>query len=197
MNNLKQIFLAAQLYSDDYNGWYPAGYYWDGVNELGWFVMLAYYVGYLKSPTFSAYSSSEMYYPTWELRFFRCPSDKTLYQNDRRDCNYAINGYFNWSMTGSDYTNYYDKGFSARNASQIKSPNEMMAFCDYWNNKEGLTVRVNRTTWVGSNSAYDTSARHSNGASVCYADGHVKWLSYIEMNRLRQNSPESTIFWGD
>ncbi|HAI10784.1 MAG TPA: hypothetical protein DCM28_03710 [Phycisphaerales bacterium] len=160
LNNLRQVRLASQLYSSDYQDLLlPAYIGSSGNTSANWWV---YKVGpYMKTGGLTA-----------DTTIMRCPAWSDMIANNMRYYSYAINrytGYIDGSGNGQD-------GYPGR-IEQVARPSDVYYFAD------GNAVQSG-SRWSWRFFSYPSNAtnsgrlidvqRHTNGANIVFADGHGK-----------------------
>jgi prepilin-type N-terminal cleavage/methylation domain-containing protein/prepilin-type processing-associated H-X9-DG protein len=168
-SNLKQIGLAMQMYSQDYDGFFPLWYNssgTDGVNK-SWVDVLAPYAN-----AKGKYDNSKR--PWYKSTVFDCPS---------------LEEYSASSAAPADYLYFAVLyGYSScleNELVRIPKPSEVGIVADgeiysqvtYANNGKVGTLGVVDSTSPLRN-------RHSEGLNILYCDGHVKWRRALIGNSL-------------
>ena len=172
LSNAKQLGLAAQMYTEDYDGTFPKARLYPAVDmgDLGynygdWYVLLQ---PYIKSGS-----------------VFQCPS---LSENGTSSTatvaalgiKYVHIGY-GWNIGTSDgsyldaFGYYYGDGVPVRKLPEIDEPTNTILIGDispYSGNYKYLIYTGSET---------HTSALHNEGANYTYADGHAKWLNQSQV----------------
>jgi len=160
MNNLKQIALAFEFYTDNYGEVYPDGNYcwWHSFEPVtgGWISEIKY---------FSTVSAAGSLLPE---AMFKCPSYPTHYASPTGYCDYGPNLMFYPAAQGA-LPNY-----TWLKKSQIKRPSNtaflMEATC-----AGSYSPEIYVTYW-----GYDaTSYPHSGGKNVLFFDDHVEWVKTV------------------
>ena len=167
VNNLKQIGLACQCYSQDNDGFFirahtPAG-------GAGWWPDILMYE--MKHSYYNGWSTS----PTGPLK---CPSE-------------TFNGILNsagghWRGThyGLNYCLVYTSTFTK--TSNIRSPAGTMQGGDF-------PGTISNCVWIENDPKFWTN-RHSGRANYIYCDNHVGAIKYSEMSTKLWQEPWKT-FW--
>jgi prepilin-type processing-associated H-X9-DG protein/prepilin-type N-terminal cleavage/methylation domain-containing protein len=161
-SNLKQCGMSVLMYADDYKGWtpfigYPAYQYWSEYLMDG-----GYSPKYKTGATcmfscpsiepFGRYSQAQ----TYGMRRFSYDSDShKILVNPIRSLNWQTKGTATWTGGSSTFA-------------LIADSKDSRATCP-WQTKD-----FGRWTIAADNNKIDL--RHSNGANVLFADGHVKNL---------------------
>jgi len=170
-SNLKQIALAAKMYSND----------WDEYTVPDW-------LGPQGGPLYTWYDLLQPYIKNWDI--YKCPSRRPWYWNRLRPpglpnpaVTYTINqvwlGFWEWWRQHWRY-----KDCRSLMLAEIKHPARMVYFIDGW--YVGAWY-PSHTDWRGVYGPCDpcqkpcwktghTEKRHSCGFNVAFHDGHVKWL---------------------
>ncbi len=171
VNNLKQIGLSCNWYSDDYESWLvpvdrdgsARAPLWGGrLSQYGYFSRNVQYVG-----------DVEPYYPP----VMNCPSQPpilnsgtlypTTYTLTYYTYHYAMNAYVgiaDASFNGTDY--------EWRKLTAIRKPSSMFNVMD-WGQKWHYVTAVSGFTMAKS--------RHTGRYNILYLDGHVQSLQYHEI----------------
>lgn len=156
-SNLKQIGIAAMMYSQDYDETLAPLFNGSFFPVTGWM--------YLLTP----YAKSD--------QLFDCPNVTPYTTNN------TLSDYYNFRSYGyNDYLGFNPAGVAL---AQIGSPAETVMFGDNHahdpNTNYGFyrLIRPSVSTgefWDMTNGSVGRiTNRHLEGANVCYADGHVKW----------------------
>ncbi|MBW3623216.1 MAG: DUF1559 domain-containing protein [Armatimonadetes bacterium] len=156
LNNLKQIGIAVNLYTDDWEGEYPSGHL-VGENEE-------------EHETPGEEHEEE---PSWREALmphlksegvFRCPSDDSDFITS-----YLLNGWFSDAVEGTKH-----------NVSDIRNPAETVMLVE--RDHEALTQKkepeeADYHPWLPLNDWKPTLAdkRHNGGSNYAFADSHVRW----------------------
>lgn len=155
-NNLKQLYLALQLYSMDWDGWVLAAAPYP-THPLGYSTWT--YQLYLQG-----YVDGDSYADAWSVRI-QCPSNTGL-TTGLLGTPYAMNYY---SFMGDDSAGYPKVGF--RQLDDIGNPSERCWL------SEAMQNGMDYVTYAVDHSDAGTLevARHE-GVNVCYVDGHVGFI---------------------
>lgn len=177
-NNLRQIGLGANLYSEDYDLYVPRGA--SGRNGMAWYQLFMPLLS--QTPIVKDYST---------VKIFRCPS----YPNHEQTVCYVVNG---WDfrnkndMVGTEIiqptkltdcrrraeTIYLADNEDGSWRAIIRSANDQDTDrCDVWNPGH-LPSSESRDTTTGRRIA---RARHRFGCNCLYLDWHVDYLSAKDM----------------
>ncbi len=175
ISNLKQIGLAMQMYTQNYDGYFCPTYYgspwpvdtwWDFATTDGW---ATYEPGLLGD-----YLTDKVY---------ECPSRKGLVSWDKPFTGYG----YNETYIGGGYAAGYGWGgadVSPAKLSQIKSPSETLLFgdCACWSSFSSCTGAANTIypPSVLTGGGWQTATvhfRHNGFANILWADGHVSSVS--------------------
>ncbi|MEI8246560.1 MAG: H-X9-DG-CTERM domain-containing protein [Lentisphaerota bacterium] len=166
INNEKQIGAAVNFYCDDYNGWLPLGV--TDVNWGYWKLMLAPYFNYKPVKINADYHKG----------VFLCPSSAGL-QPSLSVNGYAIGGYgwnYNYmsgySWVGGAHPDYH-KIAEVKVSAQSILCGDNSDWTGIANYQCALEMPSKGFQWVGN--------RHAKGANMLWADGHVGWMSTIEL----------------
>lgn len=184
MYNLQQIGMAIQMYQQDYDGLLPCGSAWKGgfawplwqgnIYIPRWYQQLYPYIrnqDIFACPSYRDWLGSWQIPPGW--------FDKPVTYG-RWTANWLL---FTSNMVGLD---------PGRSDAQIPEPSNVALVSDSAHADDAAAYddsgKPLATWWrvayanvcaVGCNPSYavETFARHSNGANICFADGHVKWFN--------------------
>ncbi len=193
-SNLKQIGLAFLMYMQDYDGRWP---YWhwgrhrgninptDGPQALQWYVRLDPYIK--------------------NTQIFACPS-----RSDYGGCRWCYanpdDGRYQSRYPAFRYIHYgYNECFSVnccnkRKDADLKYPAEILLVGDCfaslggWENNNLRILYRYAAAGTGHPcigcggtvpSNMDDYAPHNGGSNICYADGHVKWIRWSQLKRVR------------
>jgi prepilin-type processing-associated H-X9-DG protein/prepilin-type N-terminal cleavage/methylation domain-containing protein len=174
INNHKNMALAMNQYSDDYNDYFPP-YIQNGSAVWNWAWELR--KDYIKTPN-----------------IFRCPTGMKLLtdsgtngSNDIIRKPYQISSYYNiaygynYSMLG-DITSTPSTSTVCKRL-KVKNNSSKILFADSYNATGGLFSNVNysiiKYTASTSVAIHD---RHSAGANIAWVDGHVSWFKQARLN---------------
>jgi prepilin-type N-terminal cleavage/methylation domain-containing protein/prepilin-type processing-associated H-X9-DG protein len=175
-SNLKQLGMAVQQYAQDYDETYP-----------GLYISSPSAVSYVL-PNGTTYTSTHVLWPTLiypyvkNIQVYNCPSSS-----------YKWTGVYSGTMCYG--INEQSFGSAGRAMAAINYPSELMYFADS-NTAASNSYRFDITTGNPDTNGdgindYKIDMRHSDGANVCYTDGHVKW---IKINAVPAYSTSSR-FW--
>ena len=172
--NLKQIATCVIGYSDDYAGWLPQADF--ASNYMGyWKYLLAPYAGMAPS------SQTD---PILGTKIFRCPSWQwksdinSAYYQSGYGWNQAL-GYLNGSSWGiAPYVKL----------SSVTSPSLTVMVMDTvdWHSSTSYSEQNYAKLFTSGEFNEFTDGlpignRHANGIEIAWADGHVSWMSQLEM----------------
>ncbi len=167
ISNEKQIGSGVTFYCDDSNGWLPLGV--TDVNWGYWKLMIGPYFNYDPAKTAADYYKG----------VFKCPScDKEL-QPALSVNSYAMGGYgWNYSyMSGYSWVGgahpVWNKISEATNPAQTILCGDNSDWTGIDNYQCAVEVASKGFQWMGN--------RHSKGANMLWADGHVEWMSSIQL----------------
>lgn len=168
-SNLKQLGVALQLYTADNRGFFPPGLV-SPIGNLGCGWAEGIYP-YLKSTKVFQCPS----YPNGEYRLGCPPSDESdgIGYLERRD----------WD--GSyDLINLRSRG--RFNEVRLRRPSSTVVLMDGTGTWPFYDIRIGNSAGqtMPEEELLDFSRlgdRHNGGANLCFADGHVKWLSFEQM----------------
>ena len=177
-SNLKQIGHAIEIYVQDNRGFYPRIYNPPAVNSpcSRWVASLYPYVR--KTQAFECPSA-----PEWLTYELGCPPDvpnpvdpfRLVNFDGAYDLNSPIpENFFERMSTGQWNKGYADK---ALHQTAYRRPSSTILVLDgdgYWVNPSRQNPPYEGVEGL-KNCGVD--APHNNGANVCFADGHVKWMS--------------------
>jgi prepilin-type N-terminal cleavage/methylation domain-containing protein/prepilin-type processing-associated H-X9-DG protein len=169
LSNLKQIALGFMMYAQDYDEKFPRlGNSFP--HQATPVIPGADNFNYVNSTTWGTY-----YFPSWasmiypyvkSTQVFYCPSNQYNYVNDGT---YGVPLQFEDSDTGT-LVNYFNG----------HSP----ALAEF--NQPSLSLLVSEKGSGGgpqyllSGQYYDFQAPHFDGGNIAFADGHVKWLKFVD-----------------
>ncbi|MFA4043591.1 MAG: hypothetical protein HZRFUVUK_000363 [Candidatus Fervidibacterota bacterium] len=166
-SNLKQIGIGFAMYTQDYDGFWPAGNNPDNntcagiVYRNGWRGWIGNGIyPYIKNP-----------------QVFLCPSRPAGGWGVNRDANGAVctNAYF----TAASYTFNY-RGLFGVHDTAIPQPAQFVAmWCtvNCWNDcypNSSCGIETRDIRWIRDNKDYSNSHWHNEMANYLFADGHVK-----------------------
>ncbi len=161
-NNLRQIGMAISMYTEDYDGYFPAALK-PGVAkwaELPTFPIPAM-AGYGKMPIVEFQSDGVQ-------TIFRCPSmppKARVPATEMGYTDYTVNVYV------FAYPGHSTPIFAAfKNLSDIQRPSEILMVADKTKTRpDGLAFTIaSYSTFFGTN--------HSGGGNACFVDNHVEWM---------------------
>ena len=178
LNNLKQLELTRQMYSDDNSGrLVPNGYSTDGIHRTwvagNWHNDHKAYTNliYLISSQYALFAD---YLKTASV--YRCPADHTtldvdgIYQSRVRT--YALNSYFNWKYGALDDNNANYVMFRKTSDVAAHQPSTLFTFVDT------SPVSVCFPAFLVQESSaffyHRPSVEHNHLGNVAFADGHVE-----------------------
>ena len=180
ISNMKQQGTSIELYLSDYNySWWSGTFPDSEGGTTYWYTIVANYTNMCKSLTNSSFSNDVGMKNNFGI--LRCPSDETKNPSGSIMANYMFNG------------RYYDKhnGLDNRRISNVKNPSVMMMAMDgpsstYCANYNSAWRAQTYITLDGASTLLariPQFARHNNGATVLYVDGHVEWLNYNTLSK--------------
>jgi prepilin-type N-terminal cleavage/methylation domain-containing protein/prepilin-type processing-associated H-X9-DG protein len=193
LSNLKQIGMAIMMYQQDYDGMLPCGSAWKG--GFAWPVW--------QGNIYIARWYQQLFPYVRNQDIFACPSYRDwigAWQVPPGWYNTPVT-YGRWTanwLIFTPQTNQLDPG---RTEAQIPEPSSTALVSDSAHADDAAAYDDSGKPWatwwrvayanicaVGCNPSYavETFARHSNGANILFADGHVKWFNseYIHSNWL-------------
>ena len=148
MSNLRQIGLAIQMYTDDYDGWFPSRR-----SPPQYPARLLHFGGYLKADK-----------GIWE-----CPST-----NFKTDPWKALLDGHNLQLGYELYFGYYDVA-EARRTTHISWPCKTGIVGDMIGGSSIQTMYYYGVGYLGTGAWY-IDQRHNGGFNILFVDGHVKWF---------------------
>jgi prepilin-type N-terminal cleavage/methylation domain-containing protein/prepilin-type processing-associated H-X9-DG protein len=175
-SNLRQLGLAAMMYSQDYDQRYVP-WYGDGTAKgLGWSSILTPYVK--------------------NEQLFGCPSDgvsRGTPKNPKRS--YTMNGdWFSPDQRGLSRSYTTDKGtgpaLGGYSESELDQPAMTIMFCDRWAAGnllygQGWSVSASECH-LHAGSGHMGLNNHMDGTNFTMADGHTKWMMRTTANMWRR-----------
>jgi prepilin-type N-terminal cleavage/methylation domain-containing protein/prepilin-type processing-associated H-X9-DG protein len=173
VNNLKQIGLGFNLYSEDYKEYFPPLNYDIGVQAGMWGYQLWTYVGY----DYNAWGSDDKFSINSEKsNLFHCPVTKkrriptpgAAAGGNIKDYCYGMNNEIMGEMT------------EAVPIARVKVPADTCLVID---TSFPVVTAWRYHSWFGL-------MPHSFGANILYYDGHVKWMEYQDVSTSSDDS-----FW--
>ena len=183
-SNLKQIGQAIEMYVQDNRGFYPRIYEFPVPNSpCSLWVERIY--PYVKKPQiFECPAAPE--YLTYELG---CPPDVPNPENPARPINfdgaYDLNSpladnYFEILPNGTQQMGY---SYKALHQTHYRRPSSTILVLDGDGYFVNPTRQVPPFDGVEGLKKCGVDAWHSNGANVCFVDGHVKWMSLQSLTK--------------
>ena len=177
-SNLKQIGTAILAYAGDYNGHFPTRYSSLGPEGGNWTTVIGKYLPGSKHQVYNDPEVGE----AGSSGVFICPSAPGQGE-PKSPTYYGINLFH---ITG---VYYYGSGPGA-SVSAIRRPSKILVVTDtyakeypFW---EGYAwcprCYLDASTKVGLHNTC-VSSRHTDGANIVFADGHVKWMKTMNLNR--------------
>jgi prepilin-type N-terminal cleavage/methylation domain-containing protein/prepilin-type processing-associated H-X9-DG protein len=166
-SNLKQISLASQMYSQDYDEKLTYGSY--STSNLAWADVL---VPYVKNQQIFDCPSSQ----------YRMGINTTVTPNHfwrRNDTGSANNTWYSYGINmWADTANPTTTGPVGMALAQITRPSEVILFADGdgaspWGINAGTFNLTNVTGQIAA-------TRHNDGINLAYVDGHVKWAKVAD-----------------
>lgn len=192
MNNLRQLAVTYQLYTDDNDGHFaPNGYYNNAaISATGplWvmgdehiFPTAFTNVNFLLDPKYALFANYLQ-----SAQVYKCPADHTtipvsgLRQPRIRD--YALNAYFNWTTTNSDNNTSYNT-FTSTADLGAADPSQLYTFVDTSPTSVCFSAFVLLT---GSSSFFfhRPNVDHNNGGALAFADAHVEAHHWRDPNTI-------------
>ena len=181
IGNLKQLTMAVIMYADNNDGLYcPRTMLKNGYSTTGsWDVRegVCDTLG-LKNPAGESepFDASIAYVKAYTLPYphswgiFRCPSSRPFAGSDY----FNTDGYgFNTTVSSGDGAgNFYSGCVYAGQINRITSPSTVILWFD-------SPAAGNA---ISANSAKNACSRHSNGCNIGWADGHVDWRTYNDID---------------
>jgi len=172
MSNLKQIGLGLMMYLQDYDGKYPARYYYNGSSIPG--STGGKMIGCILPPTTSTVYNADT---KWILEPYIKSTQLTVCPSWTGDVASKGGGYSYNLVAGVPHT-YAD--VDVLSESTIEEPSLMVAFIDGSWGRDAYpasgSIRVDFCKIPGDScSSSERYGRHMEGANAAYMDGHVKW----------------------
>ena len=189
LSNTKQIGLATQMYSQDYDEKLVSYYYGGGVS---------YYWTYVLYP----------YTKNWQL--FVCPSARKISTNASDACDptkinttgyYPTGSYgYNWNQLG-----YYGSSLVDVSMAAVTNAAETVMFTEISGLEATSYIDV-PTAWGTDRSSYycedgqttkvignGRGRWHFNGSNVVFVDGHSKWMKWETLGSYNGTTPHN--YW--
>ncbi|MCD6397973.1 MAG: DUF1559 domain-containing protein [Spirochaetaceae bacterium] len=171
MNNLKQLGLAWTMYLDDYDGWFP--HYWPYQGppypHLFWFNLIEPYVNYNKK----VWKCPSHYDPDWSMSY-----------------NHLSYGYNSGCFMGGGFP---PPGFAK--LSKLVEPHHDVLMADNRGSESWCCI-ISSPVHAPNDKL---GGRHSGGMNILWVDGHVTWHTYKEVvaeNSGTWNNPPGTGWYG-
>jgi len=160
MNNLKQIGLATFMYVQDNGGWLMSNTGLNG-NGASWFGQLDLYL--------TNYASKPGYTWTKAPGVWSDPSDHPA-RFSWNECSYGFNGRVGGKPSGGTH-------LSGIKMNKIITPSQCILIGDSYDDygKVPFSYEAYLYDKNGNWNAPDVADRHSGGADLLFADGHVAW----------------------
>ena len=170
LSNLKQIGLASQMYTQDYDethtpsdqGCAPPNYMW-----------LQLLIPYMKNDQIGLCPSYPGVHTSTCGASYNKPSNYV-------QGGYAINA---WRDRGTGGTTQYGPGYGrGQKLTQIETPAEIIYACDQGTDLSVNCYRISNMSQVAGGTLYETnrryavSDRHNGGFNAAFCDGHGKWM---------------------
>jgi prepilin-type N-terminal cleavage/methylation domain-containing protein/prepilin-type processing-associated H-X9-DG protein len=180
LNNLKQLSLAASMYNNNFDGYYPPAYYNSGAMHYAWDITV---VGVVSNNDFRPgllWQSTSISSDHSEIH--QCPS---------------FNGADMWAgetFTGYNYNTSYignDQGEPPARLSQIRHPSETAVFGDGGYAGGANANKFMRAPfgdgrggdqWFSGRAAGTQHFRHIKQTNVAFADGHAAGILTLYKN---------------
>jgi prepilin-type N-terminal cleavage/methylation domain-containing protein/prepilin-type processing-associated H-X9-DG protein len=191
MSNLKQIGLGVMQYTQDYDEKYPLNTYMP--------IVLADGTSSTPGNKFSVYVGSTGKYLTWmdfiypyvkSTQLFVCPSATAGDTTPSYGYNNAFAGGPGWP-----YQYKYGAPIGSVSLSAVSRAAENVLIMDY-SNPYAAYANPNDGAFPWSRDANPTVSNrvvpHLDGGTICYADGHVKWIPRGKYVGTATNIPDST-----
>jgi prepilin-type N-terminal cleavage/methylation domain-containing protein/prepilin-type processing-associated H-X9-DG protein len=196
INNLKQIGLSMNMYTQDWNEYFIPVELEGYVNPYNRNGNWVYYFVYVFK-----------YIPSLEGGFL-CPSQghgtfKWMVQNGYKSnvlqlkelCHYTDYGY-NVYHIGTSYRYTNDILSPPAKVSDIRKPSDTILVCDSWREAYKDSIGWHTVSDENTDGWYEPASRHLGGVNILWVDGHTSWQRikdpsnpYIELGqRLDSNS---------
>ena len=185
LSNLKQIGLGIMQYTQDYDERYPGGF--EGTmspvtyvtqTKAGWPGRL-----FSTNGTRNRVCWMDMIYPyVKSVQIFQCPSQP----DSNAATSYASSYGYSGAISGYD-NDHYGLGSPQRNIgnalSSVQRPAEVGMVLDYQSayNLQNLPHAFGNDPAGLVAGKYPAKTPHFEGTSVCFADGHAKWIKPAAM----------------
>jgi len=196
INNIKQILLAAMMYTEDYDGWWPIGdkgvFYQPGYNYaegFPWYLLAT--GGYpWNDPSYQGKNTGYIS----SLEVFQCPSDRTR-SGTGTGCTYPmpwLKGHYisyvwNVGMSGFKYSGGGWGTLPVKNG-YLKKPDKDIVIADAeWERYPGAgfgpfysqSGYMYNTAFPGPSGPFYGFHHYqtTGGSNTGFADGHVEWVT--------------------
>ena len=192
-NNLKQLHLSWQLYTDDHQDIMIRNHaVWGGgrwtMQPGSWVVGHTHLFSDPRSIT-----NGLLYHYSRSIDIYRCPSDKKLVQDGpnrwRRHYSYSINGYLNGMINDQRMQELEFEGktgYGVSKSTAIRSPAETLLFGAGFEGKPiaGFLFQYPEPdeTWIELPADW-----HNHGMNFGYTDGHVDYWKWLYEKRGRKD----------
>ena len=170
LSNFKQVGLAAQMYQQDYDGYWPL--WWNGdENHIG-------------DPNYGRYWAGQLDPYTKNFQIRKCPSDPYQTPKDYPTGINSLNGTVQ-SMTSNRNIQFDERKalpgtwlHPSMNDAEISSVARTVAIHEAVGADEGRTTPIqdSYTGWWGTDETKYGDTHHSKGGNYVFFDGHAKWL---------------------
>ena len=182
INNQKQIGLALQSYTGDWNGYFPhASYDLAGrTPNITWGYSL-YEGGYIKDNKvlFCEAAAPKFTKPDTGVDRSRKGGNYNCVVKPKELANYQyINYGINYNYLASNHGNWYSTDvyeFVTQKMERIKNPAGKVMTADAMDERNGGTGRHLLAYWYNPGVTNNMHACHSNGSNILWCDGHVSY----------------------
>lgn len=169
LNNEKQMYLAAALYGDNHDGWFP----WTGRFHVDWMISMAPYLGCNRTPLDR--KVSEPHSPERYLTVVRCPETYGWPRNYYPTGCYGYNNPLTSATTGNCPACYK----YVRSISRIKRPADTVLLGDCWIVSPmtfGDFTYSAQDPWEQGRTILDRSRNHNNRINFAFCGGNAQNL---------------------
>ncbi|HRS05602.1 MAG TPA: prepilin-type N-terminal cleavage/methylation domain-containing protein [Candidatus Ratteibacteria bacterium] len=164
LSNIKQIYFAFVMYTQDSDEFFPPAYYWTFTGEIDWDFATDDWINW-KPGILGVYLNEQV---------FQCPSRFKLKSYDKPFTGYAYNA----SYIGGGYSVWTGQTDAPAKISRIQDPSQTVLIADsaIWSTYTSETIANNFLRAPGDIYYYGPNVhfRHNGIANVLFCDGHVQ-----------------------